>query len=206
MKRATVMTTDLADGLILSPERYDPRRTAHTTGARLSTVARLSIQSIRPSAVQGRWRILDTRHATAGFIRCERPPVSALGSTKKVLTPGAVIISRLRPYLRQIGLVDAGLIPDGVGLCCSTEFYVLRTTSAQSIAFLVPFLLSAPVQAALAAGQEGGHHPRFPAELLLGLRIPDTRLQRRAADSAAVEAAITQMRRSRAVLQALTEE
>ena len=25
MKHATVLTTDLADGLILSPERYDPR-------------------------------------------------------------------------------------------------------------------------------------------------------------------------------------
>ena len=155
MKHATVLTTDLADGLILSPERYDPRRTAHTSGVRLGTVASLSLQALRPASVQGRWRILDTRHATAGFIRCERPPVAALGSTKKVLTPGAVIISRLRPYLRQLGLVDAGLIPDGAGLCCSTEFYVLRSTSTQSIAFLVPFLLSAPVQAALAAGQLG---------------------------------------------------
>ena len=206
MKRATVMTTDLAEGLILSPERYDPRRTPHTDGVRLGTVARLSPQTLRPSSVQGRWRILDTRHATAGFIRCERPPQETLGSTKKVLTPGAVIISRLRPYLRQVGLIDAGLISDGVGLCGSTEFYVLHATDGQSIAFLVPFLLSAPVQAALAAGQEGGHHPRFPAELLMDLRIPAARMQRRDADSVAVEAAITKMRRARAVLRALAEE
>ena len=206
MKQATVMTTELADGLILSPERYDPRRTAHSDGVRLGAVAHLSLQTLRPSAVQGRWRILDTRHATSGFIRCERPPVGSLGSTKKVLVPGAVIISRLRPYLRQVGLVDAGLTADGAGLCCSTEFYVLRPVSGQSIAFLVPFLLSAPVQAALAAGQEGGHHPRFPAELLLALRIPPARMQRRNVDSAAVEAAIDALRRARAALRALAEE
>jgi hypothetical protein len=38
---------------------------------------------------------------------------------------------------------------------------------------LVPFLLSERVQAALAAGQEGGHHPRFCQELLLSLPVPD---------------------------------
>ena len=206
MKLATVMTTELADGLILSPERYDPRRTAHRAGVRLGAVARLSLQTLRPSAVTGRWRILDTRHATAGFVRCDHPPVGSLGSTKKVLTPGSVIISRLRPYLRQVGLVDTGLTADGIGLCCSTEFYVLRPVSTQSIAFLVPFLLSAPVQAALAAGQEGGHHPRFPAELLLELRIPSPRMQRRDVDSAAVETAIDELRRAHAVLRALAEE
>lgn len=205
VKAATILTTELAEGLILSPERYDPRRQAHADGVPLSAVAALSTASLRPSAVTGQWRILDTSHAEAGVIRCDRPPVDAIGSTKRTLAPGAVIVSRLRPYLRQVGLVDPGLVSPGAGLCCSTEFYVLTSTDGQSIAFLVPFLLSEPVQAALAAGQEGGHHPRFPSALLLGLRIPAARMARRAADSAAVEAAVAQVRAGRAVLAGLAE-
>jgi hypothetical protein len=204
MRSATVLTTALAEGLILSPERYDPRRRAHAEGVLLSDVARLSTESLRPSAVEGAWRVLDTSHAEAGLIRCDRSPVTAIGSTKRSLAVGAVIISRLRPYLRQVGLVDPGLMTPGVGLCCSTEFYVLERVDARSIAFLVPFLLSAPVQAALAAGQEGGHHPRFPPALLLGLRIPAARMARREADSAAVEAATAKIRAGHAVIAGLT--
>ncbi|MFT5685614.1 MAG: hypothetical protein ACI8RZ_006568, partial [Myxococcota bacterium] len=74
-----------------------------------------------------------------------------------------------------------------------------------SIAFLVPFLLSEPVQTALAAGQEGGHHPRFPSALLMGLRIPVGRMERRGADSVAVERAVGQAQAARAVLAGLAE-
>ncbi|MFT5680319.1 MAG: hypothetical protein ACI8RZ_001225, partial [Myxococcota bacterium] len=108
VKVATILTTALAEGLILSPERYDPRREAHADGVPLSEVAALSSVSLRPSAVVGPWRVLDTSHAEAGIIRCDRRAVTTIGSTKRILTPGAVIVSRLRPYLRQVGLVDAG--------------------------------------------------------------------------------------------------
>ena len=206
MKLATILTTALAEGLILSPERYDPRRQAHAEGILLSEVAVLKSDTLRPSAVKGSWQVLDTSHAESGVIRCERAPVEKLGSTKKVLAPGTVIISRLRPYLRQIGFVDPGLMTPGVGLCGSTEFYVLTSRDERSIAFLVPFLLSAPVQTALAAGQEGGHHPRFPSALLMGLRIPPTRMEKRAEDSAAVEAAAAQIRSARGVLARLSRD
>jgi hypothetical protein len=205
VKAATILTADLAEGLILSPERYDSRRQAHADGVLLSEVAALSTTSLRPSTVTGQWRVLDTSHAEAGLVRCDRAPVPAIGSTKRVLRSGAVIVSRLRPYLRQVGLVDPGLMATGAQLCCSTEFYVLTSTDEQSIAFLVPFLLSQPVQAALAAGQEGGHHPRFPSTLLMGLRIPAARMAQRTAHSAAVEAAVAQVRAGRAVLAMLTD-
>ena len=89
---------------------------------------------------------------------------------------GDVIISRLRPYLRQVALVDEALFQlcrRGNAVAASTEFFVLRGRTGFEAAGLVPFLLSQPVQAALAAGQEGGHHPRFRQELLLSLPVPD---------------------------------
>ncbi len=41
-----------------------------------------------------------------------------------------VIISRLRPYLRQAAIIDQGLVADdnvSSMILCSTEFYVLRS-------------------------------------------------------------------------------
>lgn len=73
-----------------------------------------------------------------GYLRV--PPTSEqLNSNKKILKTGDVIISRLRPYLRQVAYVD---IDSNLQLCASTEFYVLRARNNESIAFLVPFLLS----------------------------------------------------------------
>jgi hypothetical protein len=65
------------------------------------------------------------------------------------------------------------LCPGGNAVVASTEFFVLRGRAGFDAAGLVPFLLSERVQAALAAGQEGGHHPRFCKELLLSLPVPD---------------------------------
>ncbi len=50
-----------------------------------------------------------------------------------------VLISRLRPYLRQVAFVDKD-IGDGhaVELACSTEFFVLRSLTAEPIGFSVP--------------------------------------------------------------------
>jgi hypothetical protein len=101
---------------------------------------------------------------------------ASLGSAKRRVRAGDVVISRLRPYLRQVALIDEALFqlcPGGNAVVTSTEFFVLRGRAGFDAAGLVPFLLSAPVQAALAAGQEGGHHPRFCKELLQSLPVPE---------------------------------
>ena len=85
---------------------------------------------------------------------------------------------------------------------CSTEFYVLRSRGPESIAFLVAFLLSPPVQERLAAAQEGGHHPRFRQDALEALVVPDAVLAARAALSAEVERAVAQARAARQSLAA----
>ena len=110
-----------------------------------------------------------------------------------------MIISRLRPYLRQVAWVDAGLLEaevPGLELLCSTEFFVLDSEDGASIAFLVPLLLSAQVQSVLAASQEGGHHPRFNERTLTMLPIPASLIERRADLSEQVEHAVNQARRA----------
>jgi restriction endonuclease S subunit len=123
-----------------------------------------------------------------------------VGSSKKVVKQGDVIISRLRPYLRQVAFVDGGLVPPDVTILCSTEFFVIRSVDDQSISFLAPYLLSSAVQTALAAAQEGGHHPRFSPSVLNGLYLPVELIAERASVSATVEEAAAALRTAEALL------
>lgn len=183
MGRHVVRTVgELGDDLCLAPERFDPRRTVTVTGAvgatprRLGDLVDIVTDNVHAGsfAAAARVLVLDTTHASDGFVLARHAPVApaALGSAKRALAPGDVIISRLRPYLRQVAFVDDGLFADADAVVASTEFYVLRGRAGTDAACLVPYLLSAPVQAALAAGQEGGHHPRFDRALLAALPIP----------------------------------
>ena len=194
----------LDDGWILAPERYDPRRRhADHDGPRLSdivNVLREQTSAAKADATQ-QFLVLDTGDANNGIIKTTKSPCdgSAIGSTKKRIRPGQVIISRLRPYLRQVAWVDAGLLEAkvlGLELLCSTEFFVLDSKDGASIAFLVPLLLSSQVQSVLAASQEGGHHPRFNERTLTALPIPASLLERRAELSAQVEYAVSQARQA----------
>ena len=170
---------DLGDGLPLAPERFDPRRRVEVVARRcLSEIVDVVAENVsaRSCNSPGAILILDTTHAYQGFVvfRHDPVPAASMGSTKRRVQAGDVIISRLRPYLRQVALVDEALFrlcPGGNAVVASTEFFVLRGRAGFDAAGLVPFLLSERVQAALAAGQEGGHHPRFCKELLLS--VPD---------------------------------
>jgi len=192
--------SELASGQVLAPERYDPRRESLSSIngdiksvplGRVAASARL-IVGPRSSEID-KVIILDTSDAREGLLISAKASVRRddIGSAKKVVRPGDVIISRLRPYLRQVAYVDPRLPnwrPD-VTLVCSTEFFVLRSVDDRSISFLVPFLLSAPVQAILAAAQEGGHHPRVNESTLLELPVPKLLLEEREAISSEVERA-----------------
>ncbi len=79
---------------------------------------------------------------------------------------------------------------EDLGLICSTEFFILRSKDEDSIAFLVPYLLSEPVQNILNASQEGGHHPRFNQSTLESLKIPQDILSRRYEISSEVEESV----------------
>lgn len=204
MALMTVKTqAELGVDLVLAPERYDPRRES-LNGARnavpLSNVAQTVRQTVSPSKNGcARCLVLDTSDVREGVLVGQKEAVggSEIGSAKKVARAGDVIISRLRPYLRQVGLVDAEIwnLESGVQLTCSTEFHVLRSLDGWSIAFLVPFLLSRPVQDVLSASQEGGHHPRFNESTLLSLPVPKRILDGRVETSRAIEECVKQYRR-----------
>ena len=197
--------TALDPGWVLAPERYDPRLDATAGGVPLGELAAVVREHVAPGrAGAAPCLVLDTGDAQEGVLL---PPAgraavpgSALGSAKKAAEPGDVLISRLRPYLRQVALVDDGLTD--ARIVCSTEFYVLRSHGQESIAFLVAFLLSPPAQERLAAAQEGGHHPRFRQDALEALLVPDAVLAVREALSADVERAVAQARAARQSLTA----
>jgi hypothetical protein len=198
---ATAVVRALDPGFVLSPERYASRdhSEAALSGTPLTDVAVLSKRTVSPSkeGSKGHYWIADTGDASEGVLTLRRTKAAGLGSTKKVLGVGDVLISRLRPYLRQVAYIDDELPGATVAqLVCSTEFYVLSPVDERSIAFLVPWLLSERVQDLFASSQEGGHHPRFNVETLTRLRIPERVLTRREDASRNVEEAIRLLRRS----------
>jgi hypothetical protein len=194
MARDVVRRVDeLGPTWVLAPERFDPRRALGGRrggrAQRLAELVELVTDSVTAATLAAGTPVLvlDTSHAWDGLVvaRHAPGPARAVGSAKRPLIPGDVIISRLRPYLRQVAFVDApwfARATRGNAVVASTEFYVLRGKAGFDAAALVPFLLSPPVQAALAAGQEGGHHPRFARELLAELGVPTAWVR----DSAAV--------------------
>lgn len=201
---------ELGNELVLAAERYDPRRESlRSDGTSLREVASTIRETVAPSREKLPCLVLDTSHAREGFVvtRSGLSDLSEIGSMKKVVHPGDVIVSRLRPYLRQVALVDEELLPGpDVLLVCSTEFHVLRSRDEESIAFLVALLLCGPVQRVLAAAQEGGHHPRFDEQTLLGLPVPREWLEKRGRISESVEESARLLRASERGLQKWTRE
>lgn len=200
---STKKASFLGPSFVLAPERYDPRRslTANVGCVPLGEIVQIIRKMIQPSDRLGSCLILDTSDAREGIVICRKQQTNDIGSTKKALQLGDVIISRLRPYLRQVAYVDDG-IPnlDGAKLLCSTEFFVLRSINRQSIAFLVPFLLSKQVQEVLAASQEGGHHPRFDESALITLPVSANAIDKRDEASAAIENAAQLYRESEQII------
>ncbi len=200
---STIKCSLLVPPFVLAPERYDPRRelSAAMRSVPLGEIAQSIRQVVQPPYSLGPCLVLDTSDAREGVIIARKTQTEDIGSAKKRLQPRDVIISRLRPYLRQVAYVDDA-IPnaDGAVLLCSTEFFVLRAIDERPISFLVPFLLSAQVQSVLAASQEGGHHPRFDDSTLFTLPVPVSLIDDRRQASDAVEKAVMLYRQSERIL------
>ena len=192
--------SSLAQTFVLAPERYDPRRELEADSVEtvpLGTIVQTVRKTIQSADGVGLCLVLDTSDAREGIVIGRKTPTTDIGSTKKCLQPGDVIISRLRPYLRQVAYVD-NAIPNASDstIVCSTEFYVLRSVDRDSVAFLVPFLLARQVQEVLSASQEGGHHPRFDEHALVTLPLPKALLLRRKEVSDAVIRSVREYRTS----------
>jgi hypothetical protein len=192
--KATVRTLgDLGDGIVLAPERW---LAADESGGDGVPLGELVVErGERASATNA--LVLDTTHARDGILDIAAAVRAGAGakSSKKTALAGDLVVSRLRPYLRQIAFVHPRAIEAAAGrpLALSSEFYVLSAREkggGDDVAFLLPFLLGPSAQAILAAAQEGGHHPRVPRASLFALRVPKEIVRRRRAIGAQVRASL----------------
>jgi len=94
-----------------------------------------------------------------------------VGSTKKIFRQSDVLISRLRPYLKEVSFVGF----NDVQKLASTEFIVLRKRKDSKFPpqALFAFLMTGEVQKILFWSQGGTEHPRFSENLLMSLRLPN---------------------------------
>ena len=208
MKAAIVALADLAPDFVLAPERH-VALAQRGDGVPLGELVEERSERIDPRAAE-RAVVLDTSHARDGILDVAGAlrVVAGAKSAKKRALAGDLLVSRLRPYLRQIALVHPRAIAaaDGRPLALSTEFYVLAPRSPDhDLAFLVPYLLSPLVQQLLAAAQEGGHHPRVPRSSLFALRVPRALVRTRAKVSRAVTGAFGDFYEAEASLRALLD-
>lgn len=210
MKIAVRVLAELAPDYVLAPERHVvAASSAAGDGVPLGELVVERRERIDPSSAEDAV-VLDTSHARDGILDVAGALRDGGGgkSAKKRAVAGDLVVSRLRPYLRQIALVH----PSAVGLAedrplaLSTEFYVLAPRAeGGDLAFLVPFLLSADAQAMLSGAQEGGHHPRVPRSSLFELRVPKALVRARAKTSRAVHDALADSYRASSRLRALLE-
>jgi hypothetical protein len=214
MKLAVRRLSELEPDYVLAPERHVVAAGAAGLAAKIDGVplGDLVVERrvrIDPSAAEDAV-VLDTSHARDGILDVLGALRDGAGgkSAKKRALPGDLVVSRLRPYLRQIALVhpSAVALAGGRPVALSTEFYVLAPRIAgDDLAFLVPFLLSKDAQSALASAQEGGHHPRVPRSSLFALRVPRSLLRTRVKTSRAVTDALAETYRASSRLRALLE-
>lgn len=193
MDKITVCTEKLGKTFSFSPEHWLSLASANSmeNGFRLDSIAIL--QKKGTTSFDKSVLVLDTGNSDRGLFilpfntgegRAQRV------SNKKIVPEGAVLISRLRPYLQQVVYVPHGIchLLGVSGIVCSTEYYVLESKEPwRHIGFLVPWLLSKEVQSVFEQATTGGHHPRFNDDLLLRLSIPDRILSNRDEVSTEVE-------------------
>ncbi len=197
---------ELGEQLILAPERHRAaslQSQAATVPLSVLVIERTDLVDPKDAAIcAADPLILDTTHVQDGVVdlAAARRSEPSVRSPKRLVRSGDLLVSRLRPYLRQIGFAHPAIFAElgNRPLLVSSEFMVLRarTDAAQDLAFLLPLLLGETAQAVLAAGQEGGHHPRVPRSTLLALAIPVDLVENAAAESLAVRRALAAYHRA----------
>jgi hypothetical protein len=193
MRLAVRTLAELGTDVVLAPERWVAVASVGD-GVPLGDL----VVERRERADAERAVVLDTTHARDGLL--DIPGALRAGpsakSAKKSAFAGDIVVSRLRPYLRQIALIHPRALEAAAKrpLALSTEFYVLEPREpGEDLAFLIPFLLGEQTQALLAAAQEGGHHPRVPRSTLLALRVPELLIAARQRLSAEVNASLASL-------------
>lgn len=128
----------------------------------------------QPAKAQSAYvRNYDLTDALEPFLDPTKAPTSPeeIGSTKKLVQAGDLVVSRLRSYLREIAVVLPG---DGETNVVSTEYIVLRPKQNNPLAVeaLLVYLRSQLPQIVFKWSQDGSNHPRFDENELLRIPVP----------------------------------
>ncbi|MGO2352523.1 MAG: hypothetical protein ACTH52_06580 [Lactococcus cremoris] len=203
----TVDNSMLQLGTILTPERYNPKRKLNTLNTDTVPMNKLveivsnnvNVDEIRNTSTDS--QVVNTGDVSEGVIRLNKENILKNKSNKKIVLKGDILISRLRPYLRQVGIVDSHLYNETNNIYVSSEFLVLRSLDGDSISFLIPYLLSKPVQKVFYNSVEGSQHPRFKENDLLNLDIPEEIITNKVEISKIIESSIDTVRKSEIAIQ-----
>ena len=144
----------------------------------------------------------DLTDALSPFMDSEKEAVSreSIASTKKVILPGDLVVSRLRSYLKEIAIVRPG---SNLPMVASTEFIVLRPKStALPVEALLIYLRSSLPQLVFKWSQDGSNHPRFDERELLNLPVPKALIEHANDYVVAVQSMINARQRSKQLLDA----
>lgn len=143
----------------------------------------------------------DLTDALSPFLDTEKEPVypEEISSTKKKLSQGQIIVSRLRSYLKEIALV---LHDTNIPMVASTEFIVLQPTGQMNIETLMVYLRSILPQTIFKWSQDGSNHPRFDEKELLNLRVPDILLEHQGEIAKIVQESISCRQQAKSLLEA----
>ncbi|WGZ90133.1 MAG: hypothetical protein QJT80_11575 [Candidatus Thiocaldithrix dubininis] len=143
----------------------------------------------------------DLTDALSPFLDADKELVypESISSTKKVLSEGQIIVSRLRSYLKEIALV---LHDCHVPMVASTEFIVLKPIGKMNVATLMVYLRSILPQIIFKWSQDGSNHPRFDEKELLNLQVPNILLEHQQEISEVIHQSIIYTKKSKLLLEA----
>ena len=168
-------TTELGSNYVLSPEHWLSMEAAASMGAgRKFGDLVCHVREARSVDDQSGY-VFDTSYARDGLLEVpiHASRVKGRSGTKKIAEEGDVIVSRLRPYLRQVAWIPSGateILGQSV-FYVSTEFLIFRPNNKERGPSLAAWLLSENIQKIMNEAATGGHHPRIDAELLLNASV-----------------------------------
>jgi len=175
-----VKVSELEGGKILTPEFYHPSKILSKQFLENVSTKKIkdyfySVREIfapQKENLSQQGIVFDLSDITSYFLYSGRKVTSSeeVGSNKKIFLQNDVLISRLRPYLKEVSFVG---INGGLKLA-STEFIVLRQ---KDISYypetLFAYLISKELQSILAWSITGTEHPRFNEDYFLKLPLPE---------------------------------
>jgi type I restriction enzyme S subunit len=175
-----IKLSELEGAKLLAPEFYHPakmlsKRYLEKVGSKRIKDCFYNIREIfdpKKESLSQDGVVFDLSDVTSYFLYGGKNVTSSeeVGSAKKIFRKNDVLLSRLRPYLKEVSFI--GL--NGKLKLGSTEFIVLRQKNKNYYPeVLFAFLISREVQNILAWSITGTEHPRFNEDYFLKLPFPD---------------------------------